>query len=622
MDKYHQRLKALFTDIERLSDTPDIDAGTMRRELQSLRARVIELEMRFLESQKNAPVLDETGDAYDKPSPARPSQPILYEKEQIGYTYTGDKLEPLQITTISGLNVQQALHIPLVETGEAVGTVFIEPPSEHRWTQDDASMAESVAQQVSLQIQNLRLLAAAERARTEAQAATRRFAHESWQSYLDAIHKSERIGYSYDQNAVSPFSGHQPLDTDLQETIEVMEEQVGTLYLKSGPSNPLNEDDKALVAAVARQLGQQVENLRLLADASRARAEAEEATRRLTRDSWKNYAERKGDAALGFVYDSSLVTELTDVPDDINIATPIVVRGEPIGQLAVAGLESVSAETSELLSAIASQTSIHLETLRLNEELQKRAAELQELDRLKSSFLANMSHELRTPLNSILGFSDVMLEGIDGPLTDYMENDLRLIQKNGQHLLHLINDVLDMAKIESGRMNLHPERFTILDVFDEVISITSTLANEKKLAVLVEPDSDNQLQIFADVTRLRQVMINLVNNSIKFTEKGTVTLRADRLDADKVMITVKDTGLGIPADHLETIFQEFAQVDTSTTRKVGGTGLGLPISRRLVEMHGGRMWAESNGIPGEGTTMYVELPIEARLTETIEKTTR
>jgi signal transduction histidine kinase len=284
-------------------------------------------------------------------------------------------------------------------------------------------------------------------------------------------------------------------------------------------------------------------------------------------------------------------------------------------------MDNPSAEMKDLLSAIASQAGLHLEALRLTEELQKRAAELQELDRLKSSFLANMSHELRTPLNSILGFSDVILEGIDGPLTEYMENDLKLIQKNGMHLLHLINDVLDMAKIESGRMNLHPERFRVHDVLDEAVSITSTLASEKNLALFIESDSDENLEIHADVTRLRQVIINLTNNSIKFTDQGKISLRVDKLDNDKVLIKIKDTGIGIPTDKLEAVFQEFSQVDTSTTRKAGGTGLGLPISRRLVEMHGGRMWAESTGVDGEGSCFYVELPIEAQFDE-VEKTVK
>ena len=241
-------------------------------------------------------------------------------------------------------------------------------------------------------------------------------------------------------------------------------------------------------------------------------------------------------------------------------------------------------------------------------------AQLRELDRLKSSFLANMSHELRTPLNSILGFADVMLEELDGPLTENMNNDLGLIYKNGQHLLHLINDVLDMAKIESGKMNLNIEKFNLQEIIEEVTSITSTLASEKNLALFIEPDSDHEVEINADKIRLRQVMINLVNNAIKFTEKGKISIRVAR-EENNVLISVKDTGIGIPVEQLESVFQEFTQVDTTTTRKVGGTGLGLPISRRLIEMHSGRLWAESTGIEGEGSTFYVFLPIEAKINE-------
>jgi signal transduction histidine kinase len=382
----------------------------------------------------------------------------------------------------------------------------------------------------------------------------------------------------------------------------------------------LTDDDKSIIGAIAKQVSQQVESIRLLADASRARAEAEEATRRLTRQNWETYTARE-DAATGFIYDSIKVSPLEEgtAVTEVDFEQPLFVRGEAIGQLSVAGLANISQEQKNIAAAIAAQTSIHLEALRLTEELQKRAQELKELDRLKSAFLANMSHELRTPLNSILGFTDVMLEGLDGDLTEYMDNDLRLIQKNGQHLLHLINDVLDMAKIESGRMNLHPEKFKVHELLSEVTSITSTLASEKNIALFIAEDSDSEVEIFADNTRIRQVMINLVNNAIKFTPGGKIALRTCMMDSARVLITVKDTGLGIPVDHLEAIFLEFTQVDTSTTRKVGGTGLGLPISRRLVEMHGGRLWAESTGIEGEGSTFCVELPLEARITDVVEK---
>jgi signal transduction histidine kinase len=176
-----------------------------------------------------------------------------------------------------------------------------------------------------------------------------------------------------------------------------------------------------------------------------------------------------------------------------------------------------------------------------------------------------------------------------------------------------------MAKIEAGRMNLNPESFRIYEILDEVTSITSTLASEKNLALFIDETSEQDVEIYADRTRLRQVMINLVNNAIKFTEAGKVSLKVSSLPGARVLIAVQDTGIGIAPDKLDAIFQEFTQVDASSTRKAGGTGLGLPISRRLVEMHGGRLWAESTGVPGEGSTFFVELPIEARISEVVEK---
>jgi len=262
-------------------------------------------------------------------------------------------------------------------------------------------------------------------------------------------------------------------------------------------------------------------------------------------------------------------------------------------------------EDANIYATLAAQVAIALQNARLYKEQAGTVERLRELDRLKTSFLANMSHELRTPLNSILGFTDVMMEGIDGPLTDMMTNDLQLIRKNGQHLLHLINDVLDMAKISAGKLDLNLKRFKVHEVLEEVLAIAGSLATEKKLQLAIEKDSDRTVEVYADRTRLRQVILNLVGNSVKFTDHGGVNIRAER-KGDSLLIRVADTGMGIPSDKLEQIFQEFSQVDTSATRKVGGTGLGLPISRSLVQMHGGRMWAESTGVDGEGSRFFAE----------------
>jgi signal transduction histidine kinase len=305
------------------------------------------------------------------------------------------------------------------------------------------------------------------------------------------------------------------------------------------------------------------------------------------------------------------------------MAVPMIVGEKVLGILDVQSdvVGRFTEEDTNIMTTLALQVGIALQNARLYAAQTATVAQLRELDRLKSSFLANMSHELRTPLNSILGFADVILEELDGPLTENMNNDLKLIQKNGQHLLHLINDVLDMAKIESGKMNLAIEKFNLHEIIEEVTSITSPLASEKNLALFVEPESDREVDINADRTRLRQVMINLVNNAIKFTEKGRIAILVTR-EGDHVLIRVKDTGIGIPPEQLEAVFQEFVQVDTSTTRKVGGTGLGLPISRRLIEMHGGRLWAESSNVNGEGSSFYVVLPIEARVKKDDKETAK
>jgi len=621
-DQSRKRVEKLFSGMQQLADSEPPNGNNhsdaqhqpkavlpaqfsspamLLQEVETLQARVLELETRLQASETR-----------------RSSAPILYEKEELGFAYAGEQVTPIRGNQFQVQKEAELVKTPMVASGKAIGEVQIAPPPEHPLTEDDLKLANAIAQQASVQIENLRLLAATERARAEAEEATHQFTHRNWDNFLDAIHNSERIGYVYDQASVEPFAGPAPVQYDHEEVMQVLDQQIGRLFVKG--NDALTNEDKAVIGAIARQVGQQVENIRLLADASRARAEAEEATRRLTRQNWETYT-AKEDAVTGFIYDSVKVSPLESetVATVVDFEQPLYVRGEPIGQLAVAGLLNVSQEAKDIAAAIATQASIHLEALRLTEELQKRAQELKELDRLKSAFLANMSHELRTPLNSILGFTDVMLEGLDGDLTEYMDNDLRLIQKNGQHLLHLINDVLDMAKIESGRMNLHLERFKVHDLLSEVTSITSTLASEKNTALFIAEDSDPEVQIYADNTRIRQVMINLVNNAIKFTTNGKIALHTSMMDGSRVLIAVKDTGLGIPVDHLEAIFQEFTQVDTSTTRKVGGTGLGLPISRRLVEMHGGRLWAESTGIEGEGSTFYVELPLEARVTEVVEK---
>jgi len=300
------------------------------------------------------------------------------------------------------------------------------------------------------------------------------------------------------------------------------------------------------------------------------------------------------------------------LPDTLSeMAVPMVVGDELIGVFDVESdqVGRFAPEDTRTYSTLASQTAVALRNAQLYAEQMETVERLKELDHLKSAFLANMSHELRTPLNSILGFTQVILEGIDGPVTEEMDTDLGLIEKNSKHLLALINDVLDMAKIEAGRVSLALEAVKLTSLLEDVIKTVSSLAQEKSLYLRLESHLNPGMTLLADSVRIRQVLINLIGNAVKFTKEGGITLRADQ-DDEKVHIQVIDTGIGVPAEKLESIFEAFSQVDTSTTRQTGGTGLGLPISRRLVELHGGSLWAESEGIEGEGSIFHLQLPIK------------
>jgi signal transduction histidine kinase len=608
---YQQRLDALFFKIEHLAVIADgDDAAALRRGIEALRAHAQELALEFPQGEKPQAVPEDFSSPSAGAAQQRPAAPILFEKDRVGYVYHPDEVEPLQsLKPEMRVTAEEAFSVPLMAGDEGIGELRVALPDQQARSPEAISLTHAVAQQVSLQVENLRLLAAAERARAEAENATRRFTHAGWDSYLDAIHQKERVGYVYDQAAVSTYTEQLPVNDGFRLPLKVTDEAVGALYIKPDPAQPLTEDDKALIDLTARQLSQQIENLRLLADAARARAEAEASLRLLTRQSWQTYAEGQGDAPLSFAYDAVQVVpvEPSPLPEQCVLAEPLKVRGEAIGQLAVTGDRELSREDASLTAAVAAQLSVQIETLRLTEELHKRAAELERLDKLKSDFLANMSHELRTPLNSILGFSDVMLDGLDGPLTETMENDLKLISRNGQHLLSLINDVLDMAKITAGKMNLNVERFNLREVLEDVVNITAPLARDKALAFQFETEASPDLEIAADRIRLRQVMINLVGNAIKFTEAGSVTISTERQNGH-IRICVRDTGIGVQPEQAQMIFEDFSQVDTSTTRKTGGTGLGLPISRKLIELHNGRLWVESTGVHGEGSTFIVELP--------------
>jgi two-component system CheB/CheR fusion protein len=245
-----------------------------------------------------------------------------------------------------------------------------------------------------------------------------------------------------------------------------------------------------------------------------------------------------------------------------------------------------------------------------HEELTELADELKRVARAKSEFLANMSHELRTPLNSINGFSEVLYDETFGPLNEKQKKYVNNVLASGKHLLLLINQILDMAKVEAGRMKLALSNLPMKSLLNDISLLLADMVSKKKVEMLLEIAEDLP-NIEADELRLKEIIYNLLSNAVKFTpEGGKIGIRAKKADPE-IEIVVWDTGVGIAPENMEKIFEGFFRVDTPYSRVTEGTGLGLPLSKKLVELHGGKLSVESDGL-NKGTSVRFTLPIVSR----------
>jgi signal transduction histidine kinase len=291
------------------------------------------------------------------------------------------------------------------------------------------------------------------------------------------------------------------------------------------------------------------------------------------------------------------------------LAVPLLRDHLAIGVITLARdlLEPFTDKQIELIETFASQALIAIENARLFNEIAQKSRELEIASQHKSQFVANMSHELRTPLAAMLGYAELLQEGIYGAPPEKLLPILTRIRSNGKHLLGLINTVLDISKIEAGQFKLNLGEYALASIVETVMGATESLAATKKLAFKAEVAKALPYG-FGDEQRLTQVLLNLVGNAIKFTDAGEVRISAGAANGH-FTVSVSDTGPGIPAEECERIFEKFRQVDSSNTRAKGGTGLGLAIAREIVEMHGGRIWVEST--LSQGSTFRIELPERA-----------
>jgi signal transduction histidine kinase len=289
------------------------------------------------------------------------------------------------------------------------------------------------------------------------------------------------------------------------------------------------------------------------------------------------------------------------------LALPLMRESVIIGGLVVLRKTPGAFPTAvvDLLTTFATQSALAIQNARLFREIEEKSQEVEIASKHKSQFLANMSHELRTPLNAILGYTELIRDRIYGDVPDKIQEVLGRVQQSGQHLLSLINDVLDISKMEAGQFELCFEEYELDNVAEAILDAVESLAAEKQLRLLI----DIPVELphgRGDERRIAQVLMNLVGNAIKFTEHGEVRIRITT-SGDAFLVAVSDTGPGIAPEQRQTIFEEFQQADSSSTKQKGGTGLGLSIAKHIIEMHGGRIWVESS--LGMGSTFWFTLPL-------------
>ena len=288
------------------------------------------------------------------------------------------------------------------------------------------------------------------------------------------------------------------------------------------------------------------------------------------------------------------------------VTIPMLRAGEPIGAMTIGWAEPDAFDDQQiaLVQGFAAQAVIAIENVRLFRALEQKSRELEVASQHKSEFLANMSHELRTPLNAIIGFSEVLSERMFGELNEKQEEYLKDIYASGMHLLSLINDILDLSKIEAGRMELELMDFDLPAALDSALTLVRQRAARRGISL--DSNVDERLgQIQADERKIRQVVLNLLSNAIKFTpEGGRIEVGAVPRDGS-VEVSVSDTGIGIAPEDQEAVFEEFRQVGTAE-KKAEGTGLGLTLCRKFIELHGGRIWVKSQ--VGAGSTFGFTIP--------------
>ena len=480
----------------------------------------------------------------------------------------GEEMPAIQLTSTSGRLIVR----PIDVRGEVVGTLGIQDSIENPLTAEDHLLIEQISTQISNALENARLLTQTQKRAVELQTV-----------------------------AEVSFSASNILNRSklLNNVVNLTKTRFGlyhaNLYL-------LDEDKRTLrLVAASGEIGELLVKEGWKIDAYAQESLAGQVVR--TRQS----------VILGDVRKDAVYLQNPRLPDTRSeLSLPLNAGNEILGVLSLQSdqLNWFNEDDVQVHTTLGNQIAIALQNALLYEEQLETADRLREVDHLKNEFLASMSHELRTPLNSIIGFADVLLEGIDGELNDRMIEDVTMIRDGGRHLRNLIGDILDMSKIEAGMMDLNYSTLDLRRIGEEVMNQIAVLIAHKDVELRLEVDETIDT-IEADRTRLTQIFTNLLSNAAKFTDKGSITLSMERTNNNFARISIIDTGIGIKKEDLQMVFERFRQVG-GMINQTGGTGLGLPITKNLIELHGGEIWVDS--IYDVGTTFTFTIPL-VRITD-------
>lgn len=478
-------------------------------------------------------------------------------------------------------DTRSELALPLFIKGRVVGALDVQSNNPNAFTPDDISALTTLAAQISVAIENANL-------------------------YEEAQAQAKRMGMLFDitTSAAAATTVTDALQRVADSLFEELAPRLVLVYVKQLYADPLGNTFEALDAAAFAGFNISLD------DAPRIRLA------------------EKGGGMLGEVARTRRLMLIPDIPAEASyqrivpnaasaLIVPLVGAGEVLGLIVMEGTtrSEFGPETVQLVQTLAGSLSAVIQNAQFLDRLTRANEELRELDKLKSDFLANMSHELRTPLNSIIGFSRMMLKGMSGQLSEMQEQDLSTIFNSGNHLLTVINDILDQAKITAGKMTVSIEEFDLKPELEAVKSIGLGLVKDKPIDLRMEI-SPNLPRVYGDKVRVRQVMLNLVSNASKFTKQGTVQIRAYPVNEGGmqwIRVDVIDSGIGIAEQDMPLLFEPFRQVDSSLTRTAGGTGLGLPIARSLMQLMGGALTVQST--LNVGSTFTITIPTEPVIIE-------